>query len=171
MEVEDLELVRSWNFSDEVRKFQFPILPVSSLLVRVWYDGLSKDSKKIKLMICEKESGIPVGLVGASGVDHVNKNCELGLTIGPSETWRKGLATDAGIVFCDFLFRQLGMHLIYGRYLKENIGATTFQKKIGFVETGLLKEFVWKDGCFQDVYFVSMLYPSFREAKVRLGYE
>lgn len=171
MEQSDIELVRNWNSNAEINEGFVPSFPISMSQQNQWYERNQNDPKKVKLMIVDIATDQPIGLISAMKIDHVNKNCEVGWTIGESKFWGKGHTQDAAIVFCKFLFEQMGMHMIYGYVLGHNIRALKSDEKIGFIETGSLKEFVFKNGEYLDLKIVCLMKENFYSAIRNFGFE
>ena len=70
-------------------------------------------------------------------IDHINKNCEVGVTIGDKDYWGKIHGKEALKLTMDYLFFQLNMQTIYITVLEENERSIHFFKKFGFVQNGL----------------------------------
>ena len=161
IEVDDLELLRTWNFDEEVRAGQVASFPVSMGQQKKWYERLQNNPSKVKLIVVDKATDEPIGMVGAMQIDHEAQNCEVGWTIGNKDFWGKGHAMDAAIAFCKFLFEQKNMHLIYVRVLSTNLRAMRFHEKLGFTQTGYFKDFIYKDGTHIDLNILCMLKSDF----------
>ena len=162
IEEKDLELIREWNFDPEIRKSFPSSFPVSMGEQKKWYERQMASSDKKKLVICDKETNDPIGLISAMYIDHFNRNCEVGWTIGNKKYWGKGAAVDAIFTFCDFLFDQYNMHMLYGYVLGSNERALHFDEhKIGFIISGSYKEAIYKDGKYWDNVVVCLFRESF----------
>lgn len=162
IEESDLELIRQWNFDPEIRTSFNSSFPVSMYEQKKWFERLSGDNSKKKLVICDKESDQAIGVISAMRIDHINKNCEVGWTIGNKNFWGKGHSVDAILYFCDFLFQHLNMHMVYGYVLSTNEKTLYFdQNKIGFEITGKYKETIFKDGTYIDNVIVCLFKDPF----------
>jgi RimJ/RimL family protein N-acetyltransferase len=162
MEETDIAIIRDWNFDPEIRKSFVNSFPVSLYEQKKWFEKQMNDNSKKKLIICDKETNAAIGLISAMKIDYINRNCEVGWTIGNKSFWGKGHAVDAIFTFCDLLFQQFNMHMLYGYVLSTNEKTLYFDEhKIGFEITGKYKDFYFKDGKYIDNVIVCLFKDSF----------
>ena len=62
-----------------------------------------------------------------------------------------------------FIFYQLNLNRIEGTVLVENIQANALNKLLGYTIEGTLRQAVYRDGKYHDVYFLSMLKEDFEK--------
>jgi RimJ/RimL family protein N-acetyltransferase len=164
MEEGDIAMIRDWNFDPEIRTSFINSFPVSMFEQKKWYEKQMTDKSKKKLVICDLSTNEAIGVISAMKMDHINRNCEVGWTIGNKNFWGKGHAIDAIFSFCDLLFKQFNMHMIYGYVLSTNEKTLYFdQNKIGFEITGKYKESIFKDGVYIDNVIVCLFKENFYE--------
>jgi RimJ/RimL family protein N-acetyltransferase len=161
LEETDLVLVRSWNFDPEVARYFTSRWPVSMVEQRRWFDRESNGTGKKRLIIEDKATRQAIGLVGVMGIDHLNRNCEIGITVGDRAYWGQAHATEAIQLTLQFLFVQLNMHLVYLRVLQDNERAIAFFKKVGFTQNGLLREMVFLNGGYRSWIWMSITESEF----------
>jgi [ribosomal protein S5]-alanine N-acetyltransferase len=115
-------------------------------------DMLKKAMKNYKMKKPKKYSfGIIannelIGVIGTTGkdIDYENGNSEFGYWIG-SEYWRKGYATAAVRLFCDFLFERFGLVRVFACPYVHNRASQRVLEKNGFAHEGTRKK-VFKKG-------------------------
>jgi RimJ/RimL family protein N-acetyltransferase len=95
------------------------------------------------------------------GIDHVNKNCEIGITVGDSAYWGQPHAREAIRLVLQFLFAQLNMHLVYLRVMEDNKRAVAFFEKCGFIQAGILREMVFTNGAYHSWIWMSVTQEEF----------
>ena len=78
-------------------------------------------------------------------IDNINSNCEIGVDILPEER-NKGFATKAYKCVLEYLFKHKNMHTIYLKVADFNPKAELLYEKIGFVKTGYLSEYLFRNG-------------------------
>lgn len=104
-----------------------------------------------------KENNEVIGTIDAS-IKHNNYcSCEIGYALS-KKYWNKGIMTEALKSVIKYMFEECDINLIYGRFLKDNIGSGKVMKKSGLrYECVLRDRFFDKDGKIQDivVYFIS----------------
>ena len=145
---EDFNLVQRWNFDEELIPYLPSKLPNSELEQKDWFERQLSGSDRKKLIICDKENDIPIGLIGIMQIDHINKNCEIGITIGEKKYHGQPHTKEAFRLALDFLFNQFNMHIVYLRVIENNHRAVRFFENFGFTSEGLLRDRLFKDGKF-----------------------
>ncbi len=156
IEESDIIKVSQWNFDIEIAKHFESRFPNNVLEQKKWFDAQINQPNKKKLIIVDKANNTPIGMVGIMKIDHINKNCEVGVTIGDKDYWGKIHGKEALKLTMDYLFFQLNMQTIYITVLEENERSIHFFKKFGFVQNGLLKDMVYKDGKYQSYVWMSV---------------
>jgi diamine N-acetyltransferase len=156
---EHLPLVSKWNFDPEVNEFFSGRFPNNQQEQEAWFlNQINKIDKK-KLVIIDNESNKEIGLIGIMKIDHINKNAEIGITIGEKFFWGKNHSQDALNIALNFLFQQMQMHCIYATVLTSNIRAIKFFMKNGFENNGFLKEAIFRNNKFENLQFLSIVNP------------
>lgn len=130
---------------------------VSSEYDKNWIeDKISNNYHQLYLMICCKKTNTAVGYTSATNIDYINRKAEWGMIIS-SEFISGGFGTEAGHLFLDHLFGELGMNMVYA-YVKENNKASnTIPKKFGFTQDGLIRDFVYKQNSYHNVFLYTLL--------------
>ena len=78
----DLDVLTKWNFDPVVTEFFSPRLPNSPAEQKQWLAAQMNGANKKKLMVVDAATQNPIGMLGIMAIDHLNKNAEIGLTIG-----------------------------------------------------------------------------------------
>ncbi len=113
------------------------------------------ESHQVRFMI-ELLSGETIGTIDLFTVDPYNKRAGVGIVI--VETYRKkGYALEAIKLIVDYCFNQLNLHQLYCNIESSNLGSLELFKKVGFVISGLKKEWNIKNGVWQDEYFLQLI--------------
>ncbi len=99
-------------------------------------------------------------LVGAIDIrpDQRHRKAEMGYWIG-KPYWGRGYATEAARAILRYGFETLGMNRIYATHFAENPASGRVMQKIGMSQEGVMRQFTFKDGRFQD----HVLYAILRE--------
>lgn len=85
------------------------------------------------------------GRISLEDISYVNQSAELKIIIRP-DSHRKGIGYEACKLLIDHAFNQLNLHKIYAGTLESNIAFQKLAEKLGFVQEGVRKEAVWKNG-------------------------
>lgn len=156
LEERDLSLVRRWNFDAEISRYFTSRWPVSMAEQKKWFDTQLNVANRKRLIITDKATGQPIGILGVMDIDHVNKNCEIGITVGDRAYWGQPHAREAMQLALKFLFVQFNMHLVYLRVMQENERAVAFFQKIGFAKTGVLRDMIFVNGTYHSWVWMSI---------------
>ena len=167
MEYSDLNLINQLHNHKDINKSTAGnTFFVSSEYDRKWLeDKMINNQKQIYWMICLKETSQAIGYVSLSDIDHWNKKIFLsGYTISP-EFSGKGYATEAAKLAIQYAFEELGMNRIEGRFLDDNAASQRVGSKLGYVQDGILRDYVFKNGRYHDVIFSSILRSDYEKLK------
>ena len=101
--------------------------------------------------IVERELGL--GHIGnmTAYVNAHNRVADLGILIGNRDAWRKGYASEAWAIVCDYLFEHADMRKISAGTLAANIGMLAVMRATGMVDDGRRSRHSLLDGSETDV--------------------
>lgn len=115
----------------------------------------SGDAKEINRVITV--DNIPVGSISITkGDDIFSKSAELGYWLA-EEYWGKGIVTEAVKTMCLLTFEMSDIIRIFALPFSYNKGSCKVLEKCGFVQEGLLKKAVFKNGQFTDCFVYALL--------------
>ncbi len=130
---------------------------------KLLHDHLFCNFEDLYLVIVLKNEDTPIGYLSLKNIDQLNKKAEWsGIVIDPHYSG-KGYATAAAKLFLKFVFEEWNMNRIYGYWLEENAASLKMAKKTGFKVEGLLKENVFKNNRYHNVYICSLLKKEYYE--------
>lgn len=167
LEATDLELLTRWNFDPMVTAFFSPRLPNTLTEQKEWMLRQLEGGPKKKFMIIDKTSKEAIGVLGMMGIDHVNKNAEIGITIGNISFWGKPQPKEAFSLVLQFLFQQFNMHMVYLQVFDSNIRAIRFFEKFGFRRDGIRRECVYAHGAYHSIMMMSLLKQEFEQIDMK----
>ncbi len=110
-----------------------------------WWKNHSFNSKNQRYTLVEKNTKKILGILRILNIDNINSNCEIGVDILPEER-NKGFATKAYKCVLEYLFKHKNMHTIYLKVADFNPKAEILYERIGFVKTGYLSEYLFRNG-------------------------
>ena len=115
---------------------------------RAWFVVYRKEkAKKFFTIYTDKR---PIGFVGLSHIDKINKNAEIFIVIGEDDYRGKGIGRQAMIWILDYGFNKLKLHKISLAVFPENLAAVKLYKSLGFRQEGLLKDDAFFGGKYHD---------------------
>ncbi|MFD7555610.1 GNAT family N-acetyltransferase [Streptomyces sp. NPDC059835] len=104
-------------------------------------------------------------IVGAVGSHHADPRAgwfEYGVTMEAGHR-RKGYASEAVVMLLRFMFDERRFHKCGARIFADNEGSLAFQRRLGFVEEGRLRDQVFSAGQYLDVVMMGLLAGEFAQ--------
>jgi RimJ/RimL family protein N-acetyltransferase len=126
-----------------------------------WIASQSKFSKEYNFAIEDLKTGKYIGGCGLKSIDWKNRNVEVGIMIGHPKYRGCGYGTDAMKVLIRFVFTELNMRKIKLNVFDFNKRAICSYEKCGFNTEATLKEELYRDGQYRDVYIMSLFKKDF----------
>lgn len=151
MKIDDLELIRAWRNHDNVRKFMFSQRVINSDAHQKWFKKANNDSLH-KLFIFEDHAD-PIGFTQLKTKD--NRLYEWGFYTSPDA--EKGSGTRMLKLVIQQAFHELRATKLYGEVLGFNRASIKLHEKLGFTQEGVLREHVFLNQAYQDVYCFGLL--------------
>lgn len=103
-----------------------------------------------------------VGLAESGPVDPIDRQAEVSLLIGRSEDRGKGLGREAMFLLQRHLFDDLGVHKLRTLVVADDARAVAYNRAVGFVEEGRLRQHRFLQGAWRDMLAMGLLAEEFR---------
>ena len=149
IEEDDLEFITR-NFNDP---------NVREGLSYYYPQNLEQEKKFFEDVICADENknmaiynddGQIMGVGGLESTEN-GETASLGIWIA-AKFHGNGYGTEASKLMTDYAFDELRFHKVYARAFEFNEGSQRIWEKLDFEKEGTLREHVYKNGDYQDVY-------------------
>lgn len=101
------------------------------------------------------EDGAFLGTTGLHEIDHRNRHCYWGISLGPPGRWGRGYGTEACRLATRWAFHHLGMEKVYLVYYEGNERGRRAYEKAGYREEGLLPRHQFVDGRLVTVHLMA----------------
>lgn len=166
LEFEDLKIVNTWRNNKELidslgANFRY----VNFETEKLWFDSYMKNrNSNVRLAILD--SDVFVGMINLTNINMLNQSAEYSIQIGNSEKQSKGVGTKSTKLILEHAFNNLNLNKVYLTVLVKNERAIKLYDKCGFRIEGTLREEVYKNGKFQDMYIMSILKKEFNQQKI-----
>ena len=159
----DIEKTIIWhNTSDISDLYAGHPFPVNREMEELWYNKILTSNFPTTVfgieLINEPEL---IGLVILKNINMINKESEFAIYIGEDKQKGKGYSTEACKQALSFAFLKLGLNRVFLKVIEKNQIAINLYKKCGFVEEGLLRKSVFKNGVFENEIIMSVLIDEF----------
>lgn len=122
-----------------------------------WISFHNNNPDEVLLVIEDLDAGRLIGHVGLYKIDRVAKKTEYGILIADDISRGRGYGTKATSLMVEYAFNELGMHKVTAEVLCENAPSIAMFKKCGFSVDGCLRDDVYKNGRYYDVYCLSII--------------
>lgn len=126
---------------------------------KVWYGSRGEHGNRLDLAICTAEDGTYVGEVVLNELDVHNLSCNLRIALIGPRAFGKGYGTEAIRLVLDHAFTTTRLHRISLDVFDFNERAIHVYRKIGFVEEGVHRDALRRDGRWHDSITMSVLAP------------
>jgi diamine N-acetyltransferase len=162
LEPEDLELLYNWENNLSYWVVSNTVSPFSKYTLKRYVENSHKsiyETGQLRLMIDHIEDKVSIGTIDIFDFDPFHKRAGLGILIANDEYRRKGYATMALKCLTDYCFKTLQLHQLYCNIIANNCESIELFKKIGFVESGVKKEWIKTSEGYLDELTFQLLNP------------
>lgn len=122
-----------------------------------WFSDYQKNKNKIFFTIMDDKK--PIGFMGFSNINKINKSADIFIMIGEDNYRGKGIGESAMRYLLDYGFGKLKLHKITLGVIENNKSALGLYKKLGFRIEGKLIDDVF----YKNKYYNSLLMALFRK--------
>jgi RimJ/RimL family protein N-acetyltransferase len=106
-----------------------------------------------------------IGYLALSNIRWKDRSGQFGIIVGEKDYWNKLYGANVYVIFLDYAFNTLNMNKIYGIVPENNQRHIRLIEKGGGKKEGILKEHIFKDGRYYDVYMYGFLQRDYLEGK------
>jgi diamine N-acetyltransferase len=133
--------------------------PLSLALEEGWFERLvQRQGQDVwHFVICLVADGRPVGALDLHELDLVNGSAGLGIVIGDPADTNRGFGSDALRALIAFGFGELRLERIWLDVYDFNERARHVYERAGFVQEGVLRHALFREGALHDVHRMSIL--------------
>jgi len=160
IEPEDYILIHKWRIDSVVsKKLGGNNFSISLERDKLWTENKSvDDTKGIYWMIGKLNDNKIIGYCSMINIDLRNLKAELGgIVIGEKDEWGKGYGKEAVKIMLKYFFDNYPINKCFTYCLEENTPSIKIWQSLNFVQDGLLREDVYKDGEFKNLLLFSIL--------------
>jgi len=104
-----------------------------------------------------------IGNVALIDIDHLDRQCKLGIFIGNKDYWGKGYGREAIRLLLGFAFNRLNMNNVLLNVYAPNERAYRCYRSVGFREIGRRRQSVFRNGVYCDDIYMDILAEDFRK--------
>lgn len=154
----DTECIVAWRNQERVRKNFIYQKPFTKEGHEEWMRTQVQTGRVVQFIICEKDTGRPVGSVYFRDIDRENKKAEYGIFIGEADAAGRGIGTETARLAVSYARDVLKLHKLMLRVFADNAGAVKSYEKAGFVREAHLKDEFFQDGHYRDMLLMAIFF-------------
>jgi len=158
LEPEDLDAFYKWENDTTLWSWGCTVSPYSRFDLKQ-YILSAKDiyeSKQLRFVVELKQEKKAIGMIDLYDFDPLHKRAAVGILIDENYQ-KKGLAGEAITLLCDYAFTFLKLHQLYAFIPYNNEPSKRLFSRSGFIERGILQDWLQTTEGFVDVLIVSRI--------------
>lgn len=163
MEKSDCEMIREMFNDPEIEDLVVGwAFPVSSYAQEKWFESHYNDNTNFRFVIETPEDGA-VGIATLTGIDWKNRRATHGIKLANKERRSKGIGTDTVMAIMRYAFDELQLNRLDGSWFPENTASKNMYKYCGWVEEGVRRNYIFKNGEYRDLAIVGILADEYHQ--------
>jgi len=151
----DLEMIRNWRNSDEVRRYMYTEDYITADRQKAWFEKISIEGNS-KYWIIEYEEK-PLGLVSITEISHVFDSCFWAFYLGESGARGAGIGSKIEYNILKYVFDDLDLNKLRCEVLATNYSVVAMHEKFGFRREAYYRDHVKKNDTYFDVVGLAIL--------------
>ncbi len=160
--LEEADLNDLWRHLNDLDTMRLvtdgPVLPATAAdAERILRDQTSHSSGVYQFAVEDLEDRRFLGRCGFVSLDRKNRHGEIAIHLG--EGRGRGRGADAVRILCRLGFEELGLHKVTARTVDYNLPCARCLEKCGFIQEGLLRDEVYRDGAWHGIRLYGLIAP------------
>ena len=142
--------------------------PATDKVANSFFDVATNSETDIVFTIVNRTTNDAIGTCGLYQIFWPGRRAEFRIFIGDTSYHNKGFGTQAGHLLLQYGFLKSNMEVIHLGVNASNLGAVNSYKKLGFVQEGIRRKYVYAWGEYHDAIMMSILREEYLSAKGNL---
>ena len=158
---QDMKAINSWRNNEEIiSTLGAPFRFINQEVDEKWFEQyMLQRANTVRCAITTKENDEILGIVSLVEIDFINRSALFHIMVG-EDGQNKGVGTFAVKAMIEHGFKNYGLHRIELHVLADNKRAQHVYEKCGFVQEGVRRQAVFKNGQFKDMLVYSVIKDS-----------
>ena len=157
LEREDAPLLEVFINDPEVTRTLSVYRPLNRQHEEEFIDGIAKSEHDIVLAIALKVDDRMIGTTGLHRLNFTDRRAAFGISIGAKDEWNKGYGTEAARLIVRYGFETLNLNRISLLVFETNLRGIRAYEKAGFKREGVLRQAVYRESRYVDVFAYGIL--------------
>lgn len=107
-----------------------------------------------------------VGIIELDGILWSHRTSWISLAIGSPTDRRQGIGTDALQILLRYAFHELNLYRLQLTVFSYNLAAIRLYQKLGFVQEGVFRQHLQRDGQRHDMLLYGLLFPEWNHLSI-----
>lgn len=163
LNIEDIELVRSWRNSEEVSKYMYTSNSISKEDQQKWFASISTDQSS-EYWIIEYE-GKKLGLAQITSISKIFDSCSWAFYLGDTSVRGAGIGSKVEYNVLQYVFETLNLNKLNCTVISFNDSVIKMHENFGFRREAFFRQHVLKNGQYHDVVGLAMLKSEWLQVK------
>lgn len=143
--------VTRWINDPKVTRYMvYGQFPMTVRKVKEMLDAQVANASNVVFLVIAGKKNMPVGFAGLYDIHLTARKAEFRILLGERSVWGKGIGTEVTKLITDYAFDRLNLHRVWLGVTSENLGAVRAYEKAGYVQEGVLKDDIWRNGRWYD---------------------
>lgn len=165
VELSDEACLRRWVNDPRVWRTLGSVLPKNGVVEKQWIESLYKSTTDVVFGIVLKDSHELIGVTGLHRIAPINRKAVFGISIGNVARHNQGYGTEAARLVVRYGFEELNLNRIELEVFANNFRGIRAYQKAGFQHEGCLRQAVFREGRYEDIYRFAILREEYEDAK------
>ena len=126
---------------------------------------VKENNSLLFLAIHDKENNYHIGNIKIDSFNAIHRTAEYGIMIGDKSYWGKGVANEISKIILEHCFNVLNIRKITLGVIGKNKKALNLYEKLGFETEGILKNHVFVNGEYLNVYRMAIFQKLYIDKK------
>ncbi len=160
LEPTDLDFLYKLENDESLWEVSNTTTPYSMEILQQYLDNSHRDIfevKQLRLVICKNIDEEAIGFIDLFDFDPKHNRVGVGIVIYSEEEKRKGFASDALTITCNYAFSYLNVHQIFAAITEENFGSIQLFENVGFKRCGIKKDWIYFNGKYKTEYSYQLI--------------
>jgi UDP-4-amino-4,6-dideoxy-N-acetyl-beta-L-altrosamine N-acetyltransferase len=155
LEENDLDMVRAWRNSPEVKAYMYSENEISKEEQAAWFAKIKNDATSKYWIINYQDR--PLGVASLTGINPLFQSCYWAFYIGDSSVRGGGIGAKVEYNVLRFVFEEMKLNKLRCEVFSFNEKVIKMHEKFGFRREGYYREHCKKDKEFKDVVALAIL--------------
>ncbi len=153
LEPTDLDFLYEIENDESLWEVSNTSVPFSKYILTQYLENSHRDIfdvKQLRLVICKKDSDVPVGCIDLFDFEPKHHRVGVGVVIFSEEEKQKGFALQSIELVTRYVFQHLNIRTVFANITEDNTASIQLFEKAGFIKVGVKKDWLFINRIFKN---------------------